>query len=109
MKCLPGQRTGDRVCVGEEATAYNEIERRVQFEKEEFTRLQCPKWCSAWRPKVDLSKSRSGSEILEPIPIGYRNEEPNSHGVGGPLSRSLSGLVHGLREIIQWSGPSEED
>jgi hypothetical protein len=81
MKCLPGQRAGEGVCVGEEATAYDKIERRMQFEKKQLARLQGLERCSPRRPKVDLKESRLGSEKFKPIPIGHSDKKPNGHAI----------------------------
>jgi hypothetical protein len=102
MKCLPSERTGDSVCVGDEATAYYEIERRMQFKKEEFACVQGFERCGPRRPKVDLRKSRLGSEKFKPIPIGHSDKQPNNHCVGAPLSHGVGTvLFHVDLDVMQ--------
>jgi hypothetical protein len=102
MKCLPSERTGDSVCVGEEATAYYEIERRMQFKKEEFACVQGFERCGPRRPKVDRRKSRLGSEKFKPIPIGHSDKQPNNHCVGAPLSDGVGTvLFHVDLDVMQ--------
>jgi hypothetical protein len=63
----------------EEATARDEVQWRMQFEKHQFAWLERLKiGCRRWTPEIDFFHLRAGCVEIKPVLIRYGNEYSHS-------------------------------
>ena len=65
--------------MGENPSAHDEVARRMQLEQEEFTRGERLEILLAGRPEVDFVQVRPPTEHLEPVAVGNRYYEVDTH------------------------------
>jgi len=51
----------------------------VELEQEHFTRPECAKLHSRWRPEIDFAEVRSATQQLEPLIVGDGHHEFDRH------------------------------
>ena len=73
-ECRPGERTRQRVGIGEYASADDHVAGRMKLEQKHFARLKRPEIRRRRRPEIDLIEVRLPAQHFEPIVICYCND-----------------------------------
>jgi hypothetical protein len=68
----------------------------MKFEKKQFARFKSAKARRRRRPEINFSQMRFGTQVIEPVPIGHRDNQPYGH-----LSSPSASIVTCALELVQ--------